>query len=67
MSTIKKVRCQKCLKKSLFFNKCKCENEYCFNCSPYFNHNCTFDWKKDKQKDLEDLNPKIIAAKVENI
>jgi hypothetical protein len=67
MSTIKKTRCQNCAKKTLIVNKCKCDKEYCFECSPFFNHNCTFDWKKDKQQNLELSNPKIVAIKVENI
>ena len=42
-----KKKCQQCLKKTLFFNKCKCEKEFCFNCSSYYNHNCNYDYKEN--------------------
>jgi hypothetical protein len=67
MSLITKKRCANCSKKTLYFEKCKCNNEYCLNCLGFFNHNCTFDWKKDKKEYLTNKNPKIIAMKVENI
>ena len=60
-------RCSKCLKKKLFIQKCKCENFYCIECSPYFNHNCTYNWIKNNQDRLNKLNPKIEAIKVNSI
>ena len=67
MSFLNKKKCFKCLKKTLYHQKCKCDNDYCFNCLPYFNHNCSFDWKSEKKKDLTIKNPQINFIKVENI
>lgn len=62
------VRCSKCTKKkSTIIEKCKCDNYFCLNCLPFFNHDCKFDWRKDKKDYLNKTNPKIIAIKVNDI
>jgi hypothetical protein len=62
-----KNRCSKCLKKKLFTEKCKCDNNYCLDCLPYFNHNCNYDWMKNNKDKLIKSNPKIEAIKVDSI
>ena len=67
MSTFKRNRCEKCLKKQLFIDDCKCNKKLCLNCLPHYNHNCDFDWKKDNEKYLKESNPKIVFIKVSTI
>ncbi len=62
-----KKRCNKCLKKKLVIEKCKCEKDLCLDCLPFFNHNCSFDWQKDNKSNLTKTNPKIMAVKVSSI
>ena len=59
------MRCNKCRKKTLIEYECKCLLKFCLNCLPYYSHNCTFDYKKDRQNMLTENNPKIIAIKVD--
>ena len=47
--------------------ECKCSLKFCLNCLPYYIHNCTFDYKKDRQNMLTENNPKIIAIKVDSL
>jgi hypothetical protein len=63
----KNSNCNKCLKKKLFLNICKCDNYFCLDCLPYFNHNCKFDWKKNNRDLLFKNNPVIKPIKVNNI
>ena len=67
MSSISKIKCENCARRSMFSNKCKCEKFFCLKCSPYYTHNCSYDWKQYKQKILIELNPQIVPIKVENI
>jgi len=62
-----KNKCSRCLKKKLFTEQCKCENNFCLDCLPYFNHNCTYDWIKNNQERLNKSNPKIESVKVNSI
>ena len=62
-----KNKCSRCLKKKLFIEKCKCENNFCLDCLPYFNHNCDYDWVKNNQDRLNKSNPKIECVKVSSI
>jgi hypothetical protein len=64
---IVKKKCNKCSKKSLFINECKCQKFFCLNCSPYYVHNCIYNWRQDKKENLTELNPQIAFLKVENI
>jgi len=62
-----KNRCSKCLKKKIFIEKCKCDNNYCLDCLPYFNHDCNYDWTRNNKDKLIKLNPKIEVIKVDSI
>ena len=64
---IVKKKCSNCCKKKIFIERCKCSNEFCLECLPYFNHDCTFNWKKEKQQNLVSTNPKIEYIKVSDI
>ena len=67
MSTFKRTRCAKCLKKHLIIVECKCCKKFCLNCLPHYIHNCDFDWRKDNEKFLKENNPKIEYVKVDTI
>ena len=67
MSLFKRDKCYMCRKKTLISTTCKCKNNYCFECLPYFNHNCKYNWITDKQNDLTKENPQIIRKKIETI
>lgn len=58
------MRCYKCHKKSIFDYKCKCEHSFCISCISSFVHNCSFDYKNEKRKMLEEQNIKIVSEKV---
>lgn len=62
-----KQRCFFCKKKHLMTNECKCKNIFCLTCLPYYIHNCSYDYKKEKQKILQEDNVKIEASKVDKI
>jgi hypothetical protein len=62
-----KKKCQKCLKKKLVVEQCKCQKIFCLDCLPSFNHNCDFNWRQENKNNLEKMNPKIIAVKVSSI
>lgn len=61
------MKCTNCGKKTLFEHECKCLKKFCLNCLPYFNHDCTFDYKNKKKENLTENNPKIIAIKVNTL
>lgn len=63
----KMLRCKNCFQKSLIIEKCKCEHNFCLDCLPNFNHQCAFNWKEEKKRQLELNNPVIIPQKVEQI
>ena len=43
-----KKRCEQCKKKSLYIHKCKCNMLLCLKHLNYCNHDCKYDFKKDK-------------------
>ena len=61
------MRCTQCRKKIMIDYSCKCSNNFCLNCLPYYKHNCTFDYKEDRKNNLTETNPKIIPIKVNQI
>ena len=61
------ARCQQCRKKTLFTNECKCLKKFCLNCSPFYAHNCSYDYKKDRKDFISEANPEIIPIKVSSI
>ncbi len=65
--TFIKNRCNNCSKKDFFIEKCKCDKKFCLNCLPYYNHNCSFEWKKENKDLLEKNNPKVLFVKVDTI
>jgi hypothetical protein len=67
MSVLVKKKCENCLKKTLYYNTCKCQKELCLKCLSSFSHNCNFDFKQEKKDHLFKTNPQIIASKLENI
>ena len=64
---VMRKKCEKCSKKSLVINQCKCQKYLCLNCAPYYQHNCKYNWQQDKKENLIELNPQINFVKVENI
>ena len=61
------MRCSKCNKKIIMNYECKCKQNFCLNCLPFYIHNCTYDYKKEKKDMLQENNPKIIAIKVSSL
>ena len=61
------MRCSKCRKKIIIDYTCKCNINFCLNCLPFYNHDCTYDYKSDKQKELMKSNPKLIPIKINSI
>ena len=62
------MRCFKCSKKVKKFeydlNLCKCEKNFCNDCRRYDIHNCTYNYKNDKQEILAKENPIVIRSKI---
>lgn len=63
------MKCFSCSRKinDLSFNQCKCQEFFCSNCLPFFNHNCTYDYKKDKKEKLSVENVVVVRQKVDHI
>ena len=38
MSVLVKKKCENCLKKTLYYNTCKCQKELCLKCLSSFSH-----------------------------
>ena len=65
---VMRKRCEKCSKKYMIINQCKCQKYLCLNCAPYYQHNCDYkNWQQDKKDNLIESNPQINFVKVENI
>ena len=56
----KKIKCNQCSKKlGLFQFTCKCGKIYCqTHLSPH-NHNCKYDYQKEKKELISKNNPKL--------
>ena len=61
------MRCIFCRRKTMDEYECKCLKKFCLNCLPYYIHNCSYDYKKEKQNILSETNPKIIAPKITEV
>ena len=65
------MKCSKCSKKIknsiINVNQCKCERHFCNDCLPYFNHNCSYDYRKSKKEILKVENEVIMPEKVVHI
>ena len=60
------MKCQTCSKKikNFTFNQCKCNGFFCNDCLPFFKHNCTYDYKKDRKQQLTLENVLVVPEKV---
>lgn len=61
------MRCMKCSKRRQPIEECKCKGVFCLNCLPYFSHNCTFDWKANKNAQLTNTIVLCKRNKIEQI
>ena len=62
-----KNRCFFCNKKLKMIQfTCKCNHKFCITPLNPHSHNCTFDPKKDKQKEIIKNNPKL-SSKINKI
>jgi len=60
------LKCTQCKKKiGLTAIQCRCGFKFCEKHRYSDQHNCTFDYKTMGKKQIEDKNPKIIAAKIQ--
>lgn len=59
-------RCAKCLKKSHMLIKCSCELQFCLSCRFPDQHECSYDFKKERDEKLRKENPPISAEKIHN-
>jgi hypothetical protein len=61
------MRCAKCSKKLLIEYKCKCEMIFCITHLYSEMHSCTYDYKQDEKKRIEQSLPCVITPKMEKI
>ena len=65
---INKNKCWFCNKKIGIFNyECKCNYVFCQKHRLSFDHNCSFDFKKEAQNKIKNENPIIKKLKLEPI
>jgi len=58
-------RCEMCKKiLGLCDVTCKCGKTFCLKHRHSFNHNCTYDYKLEGRKEIEEKNPRIVADKI---
>lgn len=63
-----KVRCKNCkVKLKLMVFTCKCNHNFCIGCLQPEKHNCTYDFKTEGKKRIEEKNPIVINSKVPTI
>lgn len=64
-----KMKCQICSRKikNFIYNQCKCNGFFCNECLPFFKHNCSYDYKKEKKEQLAVENIQIISEKIVHI
>ena len=56
----KRMRCHLCNKKlKMIHFTCKCEHNFCINHHNPHTHNCLYDYKKEREKEIEKNNPKL--------
>lgn len=59
-------KCFKCARKTgIYGYKCKCNNHYCKVHRIPEEHECTYDFKESGKKELEKINVKVVASKLE--
>jgi hypothetical protein len=65
---MKQPKCIKCKAKlGLITYQCLCNHVFCKNCKHAEIHDCTYDYKEDGKRKLEQENPKIVSIKIEEI
>ncbi len=62
-----KTKCDKCGKKVLLINTCKCNKNFCMKHHYPEDHDCTFNFKEEQKKKLIEMNPIIKKDKIQNI
>ena len=62
-----KKKCEFCKKKELLGFSCRCKKIFCCRHRLPHEHNCSFDFKTLKQKQLHKENPKLVPIKVDRI
>jgi len=63
----KKKKCFQCKTKlSLIVYTCKCKHIFCHKHLNAHSHNCLYDYKKERKKQIEENNPKL-ESKIEKI
>ena len=60
-------RCQKCKKKSIVINTCKCLKSVCLQCRYPEDHGCVYDYKEEGKEILRKQNPLILGDKIVKI
>ena len=64
---IPKQKCYQCnAKLKLIVFTCKCNHIFCHKHLGAHSHNCTYDYKNEKKKQIEENNPKL-ESKMERI
>ena len=63
------MKCFSCSRKvkELSCNQCRCQEFFCSSCLPFFQHNCSYDYKKDKKEKLSNENVLVVPKKVVRI
>lgn len=57
---IKKHKCYECkVKLKMIIFTCKCDHIFCVKHLGGHTHNCTYDYVKEKKKQIEENNPKL--------
>ena len=56
----KRMRCHLCKKKlKMIYFTCKCKNHFCIIHQNPHTHNCLYDYKKERENEIEINNPKL--------
>lgn len=63
----KPTRCYHCKKKQILLFDCHCNYVFCIRHRMPEDHSCSYDYKKEGKKMLEQNNPKITFQKLEKI
>ena len=61
------MKCCQCRKKTSLEFDCKCSKKFCLNCLPWYNHNCTFDYKKNQAGNLTKTVLVVKNSKIDDI
>lgn len=59
--------CNRCKKKALILNECKCSKKFCIPCRYPEVHECSFDYKEHGAIQITNNNPIIAGEKISKI